>query len=650
MCGIAGRVNLFSQRPVDREAIEEMCAWIRHRGPDDQGVFVDGAVGLGHRRLAIIDLSPGGHQPMVSANGRFWVVFNGEIYNYRELRQQLESKGTSFRTSSDTEVLLAAFEAYGTDCLSKLRGMFAFALWDTQTRRLVLARDRVGKKPLYYRRDGHGLAFASESKAFFADPGFEARANLAAISGYLSLQYVPAPLSAFEGVQVLPPAHYLVASAEGVAVHRYWRLSYGPKLVLSEDDAEAALLEKLKEAVELRLVSDVPLGAFLSGGVDSSVVVALMATLGGHQGAVRTFSIGFGEEEFNELPYARAVAKRYDTQHREFIVRPAIQDLLPRLVWHYGEPFADSSSVPTFYLSELTRQHVTVALNGDGGDEGFAGYDRYGVNGRNAAYATVPQPLRTLASHLVAALPATDGTVGRIRAWVRRHGLPADRKAAVERMLIDLDMKQRLCTPAFSAAGEDTALEHLRDAFFAADAHEPLDRLLSMDAETYLPGALLPKVDIATMAVGLEGRSPLLDHEVMEFAARLPVTYKRQGWDGKRLLKRLARRLVPLEVIDRPKRGFTLPLAEWFRHELADTLRDNLLGDAARRRGWIQPAAVERMIQQHTAATHDWNEQLWILLMLELWAQRFLDVRPQSPTTAPSSQRAVDANLIGSRH
>ena len=649
MCGIAGRVNLFSQKPVEPAAIEAMCGWIRHRGPDDQGVHVDGAVGLGHRRLAIIDLSPGGHQPMANATGRFWVVFNGEIYNYRELRQQLESKGHQFKTLSDTEVLLAAFEAYGTDCLPKLRGMFAFALWDTHTRRLVLARDRVGKKPLYYRRDGHGVAFASESKAFFADPGFEAHANLSAISAYLSLQYVPAPLSAFDGVSVLPPAHYLVASAEGVAVHRYWRLAYQPKSDLDEAEAEAALLDKLTEAVKLRLVADVPLGAFLSGGVDSSVVVALMATLGGHEGAVRTFSIGFAEQEFNELPYARAVAARYDTQHREFIVRPAIQDLLPRLVWHYGEPFADSSAVPTLCLSELTRQHVTVALNGDGGDENFAGYDRYAMNGRNAVYGALPQPIRTLAAQIASALPATDGTVGRLRTWVRRHGLAPDSKAAVERMLIDIEAKQRLCTPAFAAIGEDRALEHVREAFLAGDAEEPLDRLLSMDAETYLPGALLPKVDIATMAVGLEGRSPFLDHEVMEFAARLPVTHKRLGWDGKRLLKRLARRLVPHEIIDRPKRGFTLPLAGWFRHELADTLRDTLLGSAARRRAWIQPAAVERMVQQHKALTHDWNEQLWILLMLELWAQQFLDGRPRS-TAAPSSAPVVDTDLIGSRH
>jgi asparagine synthase (glutamine-hydrolysing) len=635
MCGIAGRVNVFSSAPVGAEAIRGMCAWLSHRGPDDEGVLAQGAAGFGHRRLAIIDLSPAGHQPMTSANGRYWITFNGEIYNYRELRARLESAGVRFRTATDTEVLLAAYETYGAACLPMLRGMFAFAIWDTVDRALFLARDRVGKKPLYYVKDRDGIAFASESKAFLADPAFTPRPNLTGLSAYLSLQYVPAPLSAFAGVRTLPPGHYLHATDRGASVHRYWQLAYEPKSSMSEDEATEALLEKLREAVRLRLVSDVPLGAFLSGGVDSSVIVALMCQLGGHRGSVKTFSIGFGEQGFNELPYARRVAEQYGTDHHEFVVQPDIRDVLPRLVAYYGEPFGDSSAIPTYYLSKLTRQHVTVALNGDGGDENLAGYDRYAPNARNAAYQRLPQAVRAPVAAAARWLPAGDPRLVRLRRWTRLQALPEDTQAAHGRFMFDAETKRAVCNPSFlSAAGADAAEAHLVDAIGHAAAEQPLDRLLSMDVETYLPGALLTKVDIATMAFGLEGRSPLLDHEVMEFCAQLPVGHKRQGVDGKRLLKRIGRSLVPAEVIDRPKKGFSVPIEHWFKTDLADTVNDVLLGQRCRERGLLQPRAVERIVKEHRSGEQDWHEQIWILLMLEMWCETYLDQRPRADLVA----------------
>ena len=642
MCGIAGRVNLFSSKPVDPASIGSMCDWLRHRGPDDQGLLVEGFAGLGHRRLSIIDLSPAGRQPMVSASGRYWITFNGEIYNYQTLRAQLQRRGAIFRTSTDTEVLLAAFELDGPKCLEQLRGMFAFAIWDTVDRRLFLARDRVGKKPLYYRQDRDGVAFASESNAFLADADFHATPHAPALTAFLSLQYVPSPLSAFEGVASLPPAHYLIATREGVEVHRYWRLQYEPKSSLTEDEAADRFLEVLREAVRLRLISDVPLGAFLSGGLDSSVVVALMAELGGHAGSVKTFSIGFEEQEFNELPYARQVAERFGTEHHEFVVRPDIRDLLPRLVRSYGEPFGDSSAIPTFYLSELTRQHVTVALNGDGGDENFAGYDRYATRPRNAAYGRLPSAVRRPVASLTGWLPGSDDGVQRLQRWAKFHALPDAERIIIGRMLIEPDLLAELCTPEWlDKGGVDAAAMHLRQAAESAAAREDLDRLLSIDAETYLPGALLPKVDIATMAVALEGRSPLLDHEVMEFCATLPVDMKRRGTDGKRLLKRVAARLLPKTILQRPKKGFSVPLVRWFRRELADTLRDVLQGQACRQRGLLAPAGVDRLLREHLSGTRDWNEQIWLLLMLELWCQTYVDARPTPSLSTQASSLAV---------
>jgi asparagine synthase (glutamine-hydrolysing) len=633
MCGIAGRWNFLSDAPVDAGVIRRMADLLAHRGPDADGLHVDGPLGLGHRRLSIIDLSPGGRQPM--ALGPLWITYNGEIYNYRELRAELVARGHAFRTQSDTEVILTAYREFGVDCLTHLRGMFAFALWDGAARRLFLARDRLGKKPLHYLVDRDGIAFASEPKAFLADPTFKAEPHLEAISHYLTYQYVPCPLSAFQSVRKLPPGHYLVVQDGQVSTVRYWQLRYGDKRRLTEDAACEELRARLREAVRLRLVSDVPLGAFLSGGIDSGTVVALMAAEGG--GRVKTFSIGFEEKEYDELAHARRVAQRYGTDHHEFVVRPDAVAIFPRLVWHYNEPFADSSAIPTYYLAELTRRYVTVALNGDAGDENFAGYERYVASVLAARLERLPRPVRAGLGSLAGVLPA-----GRSRSILARgrrfvEGLlqpPAERYVAWVSHFHGA-LKAELCTDGFlDATGRVDSGERLVAAFAASDAPDLVDATLNVDVNTYLPDDLLVKVDIATMAHSLEGRSPLLDHEFMEFCASLPSSLKLHGRTKKYVFKRAVRDLLPAEIIDRPKMGFGVPLDHWFRRDLREMAHDLLTGPRARARGYFRPAVVERLLSEHERGVRSWHFQLWNLLMLELWHRMFIDDRPAGPPVA----------------
>jgi asparagine synthase (glutamine-hydrolysing) len=624
---------------VDPEVLRAMCTLLAHRGPDGEGVLVRGPVGLGHRRLAIIDLSDGGRQPMSTSDERFSITFNGEIYNFLELRAEFEAAGYRFRSRSDTEVILAAYERDGVDCLRHLRGMFAFAIWDAHERTLFVARDRLGKKPLYYRLDASGISFASEVKAFLAEPGFEAQPNLTSISQYLSYQYVPTPLSAFQGVSRLRPAHYLLVKDGQVAIERYWKLKYQPKRSVSEEDACAELLHELREATRLRLISDVPLGAFLSGGIDSGTIVALMSELG--SGAVKTFSIGFDEKRFDELEYARLVARRYATDHHEFIVRPQAAEIFDQLVWHYNEPFADSSAIPTYYLSQLTRQHVTVALNGDAGDENFAGYERYARGGTAGKYARLPAGVRAALASVTAGIPARAGGGAvwpRVRRLIQEGGGSPERRYALDMMQFDPWLRDELCTPEFlrCAAVQDPA-SLLLDEFRESDASDLLDGMLAVDVNWYLPDALLVKVDIATMAHGLEGRSPLLDHEFMEFAATLPSDLKRRGTTAKYIFKRAVRHLLPADIIDRPKKGFSVPLEHWFRNELREMTTDLLLDPRALQRGYFRPATVRRLIDEHVRGIRNWHEQLWNLVMLELWHRMFLDARPAVRATHAQS-------------
>jgi asparagine synthase (glutamine-hydrolysing) len=627
MCGICGKVYFDQSRPVTQQNLLQMSKTLSHRGPDGEGVWIDGHVGLAHRRLAIIDLRTVAGQPMSNEDGSIWITFNGEIYNFRELRADLESRGHIFRTNSDTEVIVHAYEEYGRGCLERLHGMFAFAIWDARARTLFLARDRLGKKPLFYAIGRDRLLFGSEIKAILADRSLPIQPNPVALDHFLAFGYIPAPLTAFQGVQKLPAAHWLALRDGRLETGRYWKLRYTPKRQISMPEAVAELRWRLAEAVRLRLVSDVPLGAFLSGGIDSSAVVAYMAQEMGRP--VRTFSVGFEDADFDERPFARLVANRYATEHTELIVKAPVADILPRLIWHYDEPFADSSAVPSYAIAQLTRHHVTVALNGDGGDESFAGYDRYIADHRARSWDVVPLGLRRDVAALVRRLPA---------GWRRHQPLRKVEKVA-EAMALSPERRyvrwfgrflpherQSLYTEAFTlAVGRSHPEELFDDAFRQSDAEDCIDAALDVDANLYLTEDLLVKMDRATMAHSLEARSPLLDHSLMEFAATLPSGMKLLGTQKKRVLKAALRGLLPDNVLDRPKMGFSVPLARWFRDELREMAHDVLCSPRALARDYFQPKAIATLLDEHCSGRRSHAENLWALLILELWHRMFID-------------------------
>jgi asparagine synthase (glutamine-hydrolysing) len=638
MCGIVGIISANAP-PLSEAVLRRMCDAITHRGPDDQGYYLNATlesgsgslfqggpvVGLGMRRLSIIDLSTG-HQPIHNEDKTVWVVLNGEIYNYPELRAELEIKGHRFYTNSDTEAIVHAYEEYGSDTPKYLHGMFAFAVWDVRRQSLLLARDRVGKKPLLYTVSGGQLIFASEFQALLRHPDVSREINPEALSDYLSFMCVPAPQTAFRRIQKLEPGHTLVWQNGEVKIERYWSLDFKTKLDISEKEAGHRAIELLREAVRARLMADVPLGAFLSGGIDSSAVVALMSELASEQ--VKTFSIGFDEQDFSELEHARRVAKRFATDHHEFIVRPDAVEVLPTLVRHYGEPYADSSAIPTYYLAKMTRRHVTVALNGDGGDEGFAGYERYAAMRMANRYHRLPRFIRKqIVEPALGAIPeagATRSQLGKARRFVGVMGRPADERYLRWTSAINDELKLELCTRDFLAQ-TSAALRHVAPWFAGNGAIDVVDRALMADTFNYLPNDLLVKVDIASMAVSLEARSPFLDHRLLEFAASLPAHYKLRGWTTKHLLKQALGGLVPAENLTRRKMGFGVPLSHWFRNQLKGFLADTVLSERALRRGYFKPAAVRQLIAQHTAGKRDYSHQLWTLLMLELWHQEFID-------------------------
>jgi asparagine synthase (glutamine-hydrolysing) len=572
---------------------------------------------------------------MSNEEATVWVTFNGEIYNFEELRQRLEGLGHRFATRSDTEVIVHAYEQYSVDCVKQFRGMFAFALWDQPRQMLLLARDRVGKKPLHYRVDDDGIAFASEPKAFLAEESFRPEADPHALLHYLTFQYVPAPRSAFRGVRKLPPAHSLLVRNGRVEEHRYWQLRYQPKRRWTDEEAVEALREKLEEAVRLRLISDVPLGAFLSGGIDSGTIVALMSKVSGAR--VKTFSIGFEEQEFNELPYARQVAERYGTEHHEFIVRPSALEILPKLVWHYNEPFADSSAIPCFYLSELTRRHVTVALNGDAGDENFAGYDRYLGNVLATRYERfTPGAMHGVFNAVGGVLRrgARFGTFrNRLGRFTEALGEGAERRYLRWLVHFHPGTHAQLMTPEFQAAvaGEDPCAP-IVETFRQSTGSDVVERMLDTDVNHYLPHDLLVKVDIATMAYSLEGRSPFLDHELMELAASMPSSLKLRGSTKKWLLRRVAADLLTQSLLERPKHGFGVPHERWFRQELREFASDLLLGERFRQRGVIQPAFVKQLLDDHVSGRRAGHYLIWNLLMLESWYQTFIDEKRPAPS------------------
>jgi asparagine synthase (glutamine-hydrolysing) len=606
-----------------------MCDAIRHRGPDDDGFYFDEHVGLGMRRLAIIDLKSG-KQPIHNSDQTSWIVFNGEIYNYLELREKLEKLGHTFYTNSDTEAIVHAYDQYGSDCPKHLRGMFAFAIWDTRNEELFLARDRVGKKPLLYAEVNNQLIFGSEFSALLLHPDVSREVDYQAIDYYLSFMCVPAPLTAYKAIRKLEPGHSLRWRNGKIEIQRYWQPNFSQKLTIGEQEAGERAIEILREAVRVRLMSEVPLGAFLSGGIDSSAVVALMSQESSER--VKTFSIGFEEQDFSELHHARRVAEHVGAEHHEFIVRPDAMEVLPLLVEHYGEPYADSSAIPTYYVARETRRHVTVALNGDGGDEAFAGYERYAAMQLAERYHRLPALLRqTLVERAVGLLPSSETRRSRIRD--AKRFLKAASLPKVERYLrwvsvFDDETKSRIYSADFRHDVYSPRALNLLEPWFAhANGSGIVDAALLTDIMTYLPNDLLVKVDIASMAVSLEARSPFLDHHVIEFAASLPEKLKLRGLTTKYLLKRVLRELLPAENVDRRKMGFGVPIGQWFRGRLSPFLREVLLSEKSLGRGLFVPDEVRRLVQQHTAGEKDHSSQLWTLLMLELWFQRFIDAQ-----------------------
>ena len=628
MCGIFGIIYRDRSRGVAPGLLERMGAVLRHRGPDHFGTWVRGNVGLGHTRLSIIDLSDAGAQPMANEDGTVRVTFNGEIYNFPELRAELETRGHLFRSNTDTEVLVHLWEEQGPRCVDALRGMFAFAVWDDREKILFLARDRVGKKPLYYTAQSDRFLFASEIKAILQDPEFHAEPDIEAIHHYLSYQSVPSPFSAFRSIRKLPPAHYLLVRDGVGEPTRYWKLSYRDKMMVEGERQVAALeeelVEKLREAVKIRLMSDVPLGAFLSGGIDSSVVTALMA--GVMDQPVNTFSIGFHESDYDELPYARMVAKRYGTDHHEFVVTPDAQSIFPALVWHYNEPFADLSAIPTWYLCEMARRHVTVALSGDGGDENFAGYPRYtNENEYVVAKGVFPFLRRWLGRG--GNLETFAGPWNRPRDTVHRMLSLSQRRLLYYRRITHFSefYKADLYTPEMRQRTEDVlSVDIMLRKYEGSDAKDFLDATLGVDFDLYLPDTLMAKVDVASMAHSLEVRSPFLDHKFMEFAARIPPGLKLSGGKTKIILKKAVKSILPPEVISRPKIGFGVPVDHWFRNELKEMARDVLLSRRAVERGYFHRAYVESILDRHQRG-ENWQYLIWNLFMLELWHLMFVD-------------------------
>ncbi|GGO65552.1 asparagine synthase (glutamine-hydrolyzing) [Nonomuraea cavernae] len=616
MCGIAGIVSASGPDPA---LVRRMCDVMRHRGPDGAGFHDDAQAALGMRRLAIIDVATG-DQPVYGENDRVVAVFNGEIYNFAELREDLARRGHRLRTAGDSECLVHLYEEYGVDFLHRLRGMFALAIWDRDRERLVLARDRIGKKPLYWRTDHDSIHFASELKALAQDPGMPRELDLLALHHYLSFQYVPAPQSIYQGVHKLPPGHFLTWEHGRIDVHRYWRLDHVPRPFTDEREEEERLRELLLEATRVRMVSERPLGAFLSGGIDSSAVVAAMAMQSPEP--VKTFCIGFEDSRYDERHKARMVAEHYGTDHHEFVVTSDLLDILPRLAWHFDEPFADSSAIPSFYVAQMSRQHVTVVLNGDGGDECFGGYQRYGLMNLAGRIPAVPSPIAWGANRLGTQImertrsgsPARK--IGRLMAFSAEA--PSHRYASLM-SCFTREQKARIYTDAMRRQVAHADSYRLFGDIFRESALETeVGRVLELDTLTYLPGDLLVKVDITTMANSLEARSPFLDHQLMEWAAAVPSGYKVRRLQTKLLLKRAVAPWLPPKLLEFPKKGFGVPLATWLRGDLRELAYDLLTDDTARARGLFRPTAVLELLQRHMAGA-DYAERIWALLQFELW-------------------------------
>ncbi|MBM3293543.1 MAG: asparagine synthase (glutamine-hydrolyzing) [Candidatus Aminicenantes bacterium] len=632
MCGICGLARTPDAPPFPPGLIGRMCRTIVHRGPDDEGIYTDGLIGLGIRRLSIIDVA-GGHQPLSNEDGTVWIAYNGEAYNFAEVRDELAGRGHVFRTRSDTETIVHAYEEWGLDFVRRFRGMFAFALWDTRAERLYLFRDRIGVKPLYYTRLPDGtLVFGSELKAILAHPGVRREVDPAALDLYLTLEYVPAPLSMFQGIFKLPAGHYLVYDRGRVEIRPYWDIvppgdggNEGAKSS-SPADLQDELYSLLRESVKLRLVSDVPLGAFLSGGVDSSTIVGLMRELGADP--LRTFSIGFKDRTYNELAHARRVADRFETAHEEFILEPRALELTEKLVGHLDEPLGDFSIFPTYLVSEMARRHVTVALSGDGGDELFAGYEHYQAQkvARRFGAAAAARILGKATGRLKPS-DKKKGAWNKLRRFVQGFDHDPAHRHFRWMMFLTERMKRELYAPAFAEAlGGIRPLrgrEPLAGHFAAMEGFDLTTGELYLDLKTYLVDDIMVKVDRMSMAVSLEAREPLLDHKLVEFAFRLPGRMKLRGGTTKWIFKKAVERLLPKETIYRPKEGFSIPIKHWLKEDLRDLVRDTLSEKRLREGGFFQPAAVGRMMDSHLDGRENFSHQLWALFVFEVWRRTY---------------------------
>jgi asparagine synthase (glutamine-hydrolysing) len=638
MCGIAGELRLTSgERPSPRR-VRAMCDVMVHRGPDSFGEFAHGEVALGMRRLAIVDVA-GGQQPLGNEDGSVQVVCNGEIYNAPALARDLEARGHTLRTRSDVEVIAHLYEEHGVDVAERLDGMFAFALWDAKAHRLVLGRDRVGIKPLYVTRLGDRLVWGSEAKCLLA-AGLDPQLDPQALHDYLTLGYVAGPASIFAGVQQLPPGHVLVAEpAKEPVSRRYWSLEghVAGRAARSEAEWEAELLATLRGAVQSHLMADVPLGVFLSGGLDSGSIVALMHELGVHP--IRTFTIGFEEKSFSELDEARQVATRYGTEHHELIVRPDAISLLPRLVRSFDEPFADSSAIPVFHVSELARRHVTVVLSGEGGDEVLAGYETYRARRVAAIYARLPQAIgRRLVPAVVRQLPVSHAKVSfdyKAKRFVTGAYLPPAAGHLWWKTILDEDAKAALYRDG--AVGGGPTVRLFEDLFAEGDGDE-LDRLQYVDTKLYLPADILVKVDRMSMQHSLEARVPFLDRAMLELSRRMPSRMRLRGLTTKYLLRRAMAERLPPAVLHAKKRGFNVPMPAWLAGGLRDYTRDVLSPDRVRRQGLFRPAAVERLVADHLSRRVDYSRAIWTLLVLSVWQDELLrDVPPVPQRVAAAS-------------
>ncbi len=598
-----------------------MTGALVHRGPDDEGFHVAGKIGLGHRRLSIIDVA-GGHQPVFNEDGSIAVILNGEIYNYRELAKLLEARGHRMRTQSDTETIAHLYEEFGEACVEHLRGMFAFALWDAREQKLLLARDRAGKKPLYFADIDGALIFGSELKALLEHPAMPREVDPQAVADYFSYQFIPAPKTIYRHARKLRAGHCLIVTPNGATERQYWDINFNQPEQCSEAEWSEMLLGEFRSAVESRLISEVPLGAFLSSGVDSSAVVAMMSRINARP--VVTATVGFSEEQFSEAGEARSFAESLNAEHHERIVAPEAVRVIEKLAWHFDEPFADASAIPTFYLSQVAREFVTVALSGDGGDENFVGYRRYVFDAMENRVRRIV-PVKLLFGALAAIYPKADWLPQPLRAKATLRNLSLDparayfssvygAAASVRDALLGGDVRAQL--------GHYDPFEIFAEHYNKPLADDPIVRAQYADIKLYLTDDVLTKVDRASMAVSLEVRCPLLDHRLMELAARIPSSLKLKGREAKYIFKRVVSQLLPPEILARRKQGFVVPLAKWLRADLSE-LAESLLFDSMANDGWLESAAIKKLWRQHQSGLRDYSRPLWAVLMFRMWQRTF---------------------------